>query len=114
MAPPPLQACSGKFHPIKQWFYFDSLECLPEDEASLPDEAVTAPVGSRYDGQTAVFGTGFQKKLESLKYFVVSNVEESQAEVSWRGGISTAPPAGCIECMRSFFFRPRLGQPGSP
>ena len=26
------QACSGKFHPIVQWFYFDALECLPEEQ----------------------------------------------------------------------------------
>lgn len=25
------QACSGKFHPIFQLLYFDSLECLPEE-----------------------------------------------------------------------------------
>lgn len=30
--PTSLQACSGKFHPIMQHLFFDSLECLPEDE----------------------------------------------------------------------------------
>jgi len=25
-----MKACSGKFHPINQWFYFDALEALPE------------------------------------------------------------------------------------
>ena len=29
-------------------------------------------VGNRYDGQIAVFGVDFQKKLEALKYFIVS------------------------------------------
>ena len=66
-----LQACSGKFNPIMQWFYFDALECLPEDFDLLPDEMVKLR-GSRYDGQVAVFGVDFQKKLENLKYFVVS------------------------------------------
>lgn len=65
------QACSGKFQPIMQWFYLDSLESLPEDEGAWPTAADAAPVGSRYDGQIAVFGQGFQKKLEKLKYFVV-------------------------------------------
>lgn len=32
------QACSGKFHPIKQFLYFDALECMPEDD-SIIDEA---------------------------------------------------------------------------
>ena len=68
------QACTGKFHPIKQWFYFDSLESLPEDFHVLPEEIVK-PTGSRYDGQTAVFGGDMQKKMERQKYFVVSNVE---------------------------------------
>ncbi len=32
-----LKACSGKFTPIKQWVYFDAIECLPlfESEAEL-------------------------------------------------------------------------------
>ena len=68
-----LQACSGKFAPLSQWFYFDSLECLHEDEEIHPDMA--SPQGSRYDGQTAIFGADFQKKLESQKYFVVSVYE---------------------------------------
>ena len=69
--PPSLQACSGKFNPIMQWFYFDALECLPEEFDLLPEEMVKAQ-GSRYDGQVAIFGGDFQKKLENLKYFVVS------------------------------------------
>lgn len=66
-----VKACSGKFHPIQQWFYLDALECLPEDEGAWPTEATSAPLGSRYDGQTAVFGASFQATLEKLKYFVV-------------------------------------------
>jgi len=26
-----LKACSGKFHPVHQFFYFDSLESLPDN-----------------------------------------------------------------------------------
>jgi len=26
-----VKACSGKFHPIKQWMYFDAYECIPND-----------------------------------------------------------------------------------
>lgn len=55
-----------------QWFYFDALEALPEDEKEWPDEQSAAPVGSRYDGQIAVFGASFQRRLEIMKYFVVS------------------------------------------
>src|SRR5690606_15770789 len=63
-----MKACSGKFVPIKQWFYFDALECLPDEPLSESD---CAPKGSRYDGQIAVFGAEFQQKLGRLNYFVV-------------------------------------------
>ncbi|KAI0441762.1 putative ubiquitin-protein ligase [Xylaria telfairii] len=64
-----LKAVSGKFHPIKQWFYFDSLESLPTSSAR--SEELCKPIGSRYDGQIAVFGTDFQKKLADVKQFLV-------------------------------------------
>ncbi len=65
-----MKATSGKFMPIRQWMYFDALECLPEDKSGLTEEEC-APQNSRYDGQIAVFGRGFQKKMEEQKYFVV-------------------------------------------
>lgn len=57
-----MKACSGKFHPIYQWLYFDAVECLPTDEDEVTEES-SAPISSRYDGQIAVFGKDFQKKL---------------------------------------------------
>ena len=65
-----MKACSGKFMPIYQWFYFDAVECLPEDVSALT-EASCAPLNSRYDGQIAVFGRDFQEKLTKQKWFVV-------------------------------------------
>ncbi|KAI0100830.1 putative ubiquitin-protein ligase [Nemania sp. FL0031] len=64
-----LKAVSGKFHPIKQWFYFDSLESIPTSLART--EKLCAPVGSRYDGQIAVFGQLYQEKLANVKQFLV-------------------------------------------
>lgn len=66
-----MKACSGKFGPIKQWFYFDALECLPNGQKVKEESA--APLGCRYDSQIAVFGKEFQEKLSSLKYFVVGS-----------------------------------------
>jgi ubiquitin-activating enzyme E1 len=63
-----LKACSGKFSPIKQWFYFDAVETLSSDP--LPEEEVSA-VQSRYDGQIMVYGKATQARLEALKLFVV-------------------------------------------
>ncbi|KAM9361812.1 ubiquitin-like modifier-activating enzyme 1 [Symphorus nematophorus] len=65
-----IKACSGKFTPLQQWLYFDALECLPEEEDQLAECSLPAK-GSRYDGQTAVFGGAFQEKLERQKYFLV-------------------------------------------
>lgn len=64
-----LKAVSGKFHPVKQWLYFDSLESLPESFKRT--EELCAPVGSRYDGQIAVFGKEYQEKLSNVKQFLV-------------------------------------------
>lgn len=65
-----MKACSGKFHPIYQWLYFDAIECLPVDRSELIEEDC-CPSGSRYDSQVAVFGRKFQSLIGSLKYFVV-------------------------------------------
>ncbi|KAI9096953.1 ubiquitin-activating emzyme E1 [Phlyctochytrium arcticum] len=64
-----LKACSGKFHPIHQYLYFDSLESLPKG-VTLSEETCK-PRGTRYDGQIAVFGTEFQDKIANAKQFVV-------------------------------------------
>ncbi|XP_072540988.1 ubiquitin-like modifier-activating enzyme 1 [Salminus brasiliensis] len=67
-----MKACSGKFTPLKQWFYFDALECLPEQEdGGLLTEEACAPKNGRYDGQIAVFGADFQEKLKKQRYFLV-------------------------------------------
>lgn len=63
-----MKACSGKFHPIFQWLYFDAIEILPTDGLS---EADCSPLNSRYDGQIAILGKEFQKTLGAQRYFVV-------------------------------------------
>mgnify|MGYP004706445827 FL=1 len=68
-----LKACSGKFVPIKQWLYFDSLESLPESEEYERSEETCKPINSRYDNQIAVFGLKFQQKLANLKIFLVGS-----------------------------------------
>ena len=54
-----------------QWFYFDSLECLPENEADMPTEDLCKAQNCRYDGQLAVFGHQFQRNILSSKFFIV-------------------------------------------
>lgn len=64
-----LKSVSGKFGPILQYMYFDSLESLP---ASMErSEELCQPRGTRYDGQIAVFGSKFQEKLANTQEFLV-------------------------------------------
>lgn len=63
-----LKACSGKFAPIKQWYYFDAEEALPSPRPS--GDQVT-PAGCRYDSSIVVFGRDLQRKVEGLRYFLV-------------------------------------------
>ncbi|KAG7608331.1 Ubiquitin-activating enzyme E1 [Arabidopsis suecica] len=63
-----VKACSGKFHPIFQFFYFDSVESLPKEPL---DASEFRPQNSRYDAQISVFGSSLQKKLEDARVFVV-------------------------------------------
>lgn len=64
-----LKSVSGKFHPIVQFLYFDSLESLPT--STTRSEEQCAPIGSRYDGQIAVLGKEYQEKLGNVKEFLV-------------------------------------------
>lgn len=64
-----LKSVSGKFHPILQWLYFDSLESLPT--STTRSEESCKPLGTRYDGQIAVFGKEFQDKIANAKEFLV-------------------------------------------
>uniref|UniRef100_A0A8W8LSW1 E1 ubiquitin-activating enzyme n=2 Tax=Magallana gigas TaxID=29159 RepID=A0A8W8LSW1_MAGGI len=41
-----MKACSGKFHPVCQYMYFDALECLPEDMDTSLTEENCKPVGA--------------------------------------------------------------------
>ncbi|KAJ1277398.1 hypothetical protein BS78_04G000800 [Paspalum vaginatum] len=56
-----VKACSGKFHPLYQFFYFDSVESLPVEPLEPSD---LKPENCRYDAQISVFGSKLQKKLE--------------------------------------------------
>ncbi|CAL9111808.1 unnamed protein product [Musa acuminata var. zebrina] len=65
-----VKACSGKFHPLFQFFYFDSVESLPAEPLEPSD---VKPLNCRYDAQISVFGSKLQKKLEEAKVFIVGS-----------------------------------------
>jgi len=66
-----LKSVSGKFNPVVQWLYLDSLESLPTSVAR--SEELCQPTGSRYDGQIAVFGKEFQEKISNVTNFLVGS-----------------------------------------
>ena len=41
-----VKACTGKFHPLHQWFYFDSIESLPAKEALTETELAAEGPGT--------------------------------------------------------------------
>jgi ubiquitin-activating enzyme E1 len=63
-----LKACSGKFMPILQWYYYDAFEALPDQQPSVED---VSPMNCRYDGQIMIYGKSFQSKISSLNMFLV-------------------------------------------
>lgn len=65
-----VKACSGKFHPLHQFFYFDSVESLPSEPLDPED---LKPLNSRYDAQISVFGSKLQKKLADASIFMVGS-----------------------------------------
>ncbi|VDK87878.1 unnamed protein product [Dibothriocephalus latus] len=74
-----MKACTGRFRPIRQWFYFDAIECLPAPlcKGGTPTPILKdkiTPKDSRYEGQCRIFGGEFQEKLGSLKYFLMNIV----------------------------------------
>lgn len=68
-----LKCCSSKFGPVKQWLYFDSLESLPSIDEYPRNSETTKPIGSRYDGQIAVFGKKYQEVIQNLNVFLVGS-----------------------------------------
>ncbi|PWN37268.1 ubiquitin-activating enzyme E1 [Meira miltonrushii] len=113
-----LKACSGKFHPLVQHLYVDSLESLPTKIAELP-ESDFAPVGSRYDGQIAVFGKQFQEKVANARQFLVgSGAIGCEMLKNWSMMGLASGPEGAIHVTdmdqieksnlnRQFLFRPK-------
>jgi ubiquitin-activating enzyme E1 len=112
-----LKSVSGKFHPIVQFMYFDSLESLPSNSPRSEDNC--APLNTRYDGQIAVFGKDFQDKLADVEEFLVgAGAIGCEMLKNWAMmGLSTGPK-GKIHVTdmdqieksnlnRQFLFRPK-------
>lgn len=111
------KAVSGKFHPVVQWMYFDSLEALPSSVKRSAE--LCAPTNSRYDGQVAVFGKEFQEKVFNVNEFLVGAgaIGCEMLKIWAMLGLATGPKGQIIvtdmdqieksNLNRQFLFRPR-------
>ncbi|CAG7848457.1 Ubiquitin-activating enzyme E1 1 {ECO:0000269/PubMed:23416107}; AltName: Full=Poly(A)+ RNA transport protein 3 [Serendipita indica DSM 11827] len=95
-----LKAVSAKFHPMVQHMYFDSLESLPDQ---LPSEADVAPLGSRYDGQIAVFGKTFQEKIANHHWAMMGVGVGSKGHLH----VTDLDTIEKSNLNRQFLFRPK-------
>ncbi|CAF1325477.1 unnamed protein product [Rotaria sordida] len=76
-----IKAVTGKFMPIRQFLYFDAIECLPENVFHSLNEGTSESntrsnfpsKQSRYYSQEVVFGEDFQDKLGNAKYFLIGS-----------------------------------------
>lgn len=59
---------TGKFIPIKQWFWCNFSEILENLNGKIIDREIK---GTRYDNQIAIFGNEIQKKLEKTNIFMI-------------------------------------------
>ena len=58
---------TGKFVPIKQWFWFNFNEVVE----NIDTNAEKVLKGTKYDDQIAIFGNEIQNKLENLNIFMI-------------------------------------------
>ncbi|KAI5293344.1 hypothetical protein KEM52_005626 [Ascosphaera acerosa] len=112
-----LKAVSGKFNPVKQFLYFDALEALPVSVARTEENC--QPLGTRYDGQIAVFGSEFQEKISNVKQFLVgAGAIGCEMLKNWAMcGLATGPRGSITvtdmdqieksNLNRQFLFRPK-------
>ena len=120
-----LKACSGKFNPVFQHFYFDSLESLPGTTYHLTEKSCQ-PIGSRYDNQIAIFGQEFQNRLANSRHFLVgAGAIGCEMLKNWAMMGAGSGPQGSIivtdmdtieksNLNRQFLFRPKdVTQPKS-
>jgi len=59
---------TGKYMPIKQWFWCNFMEIVENLNNSKIDRILE---GSRYDDQISIFGNEIQKKLENANIFMI-------------------------------------------
>jgi ubiquitin-activating enzyme E1 len=68
-----MKGCTGKFTPIKQYMYYESLNCLSSFDAICETGCLDVPETNRYYSQIQLFGKNLQETLQNQKFFVVGS-----------------------------------------
>lgn len=63
-----IKACSGRFLPLRQFLYYDTMEALPDP---LPNRSDASPRGDRYDAERAVIGDTVLQALMRQRILMV-------------------------------------------
>lgn len=66
-----MKACTGKFMPIIQWLYFESVESVNSEKPSNNLMFRESEDLCRYNSQVKIFGRDIQSKISNSKIFVV-------------------------------------------
>jgi ubiquitin-activating enzyme E1 len=61
-----MKACSGKFTPIEQWFYYEATDILKNI-----DHNCKKSIFEKYTNQELIFSDAITEKLEKIKIFIV-------------------------------------------
>lgn len=67
-----MKALTGKFTPLKQWYYYDAIEVLPQEPLTAEELDASKLSSKRSAAQVLVLGKSLCQKLENLRVFTVS------------------------------------------
>lgn len=66
-----IKSLSGKFTPLNQWLYVDTVEILPNHEDAGFSAAEHQPTQSRYDAQRVLLGQKLHDQIVNAKTFMI-------------------------------------------
>ncbi|KAK9124596.1 hypothetical protein Sjap_014198 [Stephania japonica] len=85
-----VKACSGKFHPLFQFFYFDSVESLPTEQL---DTADLRPRNSRSNGKLTITDDDVIEKSNLSRQFLFRdwNIGQAKSTVAASAAVAINP-----------------------
>lgn len=66
-----IKACSNKFIPINQWFYYDAINTLPDDISQIKLANTNRYAYTKYIGMEKIYGNEIVNKIKNSNIFIV-------------------------------------------